>query len=90
MNDFEIISHKFTMLLGELKAIQEQISNSSDPNTTINTNSTITLREDEQRILQELQSTFILVTNYKIHRDAELRSLTLPILADQGCSRAFI
>ena len=69
MNNFESNS---SQLWRELKTIQEKISNMSDPNVTINTNSTIILRIEEIRLLQE----------YFNHREAELRSLTLPIIAD--------
>ena len=80
MSDFE---RKLSNLCVELKTIREKISNNSDQNATINTNSTIILKKDELRILREIQSTYVLVTNNIIHCEAELRSLTLPILADE-------
>lgn len=80
MSDFV---RKLSNLCVELKTIREKISNNSDQNATINTNSTIILKKDELRILREIQSTYVLVTNNIIHCEAELRSLTLSILADE-------
>ena len=76
MSDF---GRKLSNLCVELKAIQEKISNNSDQNATINTNSTIILRIDEQRKVQEIK---VLIAECENHIEAELRSLTLPILAD--------
>ena len=76
MNAFE---SNFNKLWGDFLAIREKITNISDPNMTINTNSTIILRIDEQRKVQEIK---VLIAEYENHIEAELRSLTLPILAD--------
>ena len=81
MNDFESnLWGQINTLLGEINEIREKISNMSDPNVTINTNSTIILRIDQVRLSQELQ---ILMADYSNHCEAELRSRTLPILADE-------
>ena len=76
MSDFV---RKLSNLCVELNAIRRKISNNSDQNATINTNSTIILRIDEQRKVQEIK---VLIAECENHIEAELRSLTLPILAD--------
>ena len=78
MNDFDL---KLNKLLGELNEIRAKISNLSDSNVTINTNSTIIYRIDElERVIPGLE---IFIADYRNQREAELRSSTLPILADE-------
>ena len=79
MSDFGRKLSNLLKVCVELKAIREKISNNSDQNATINTNSTIILRIDERRKVQEIK---VLIAEYENHIEAELRSLTLPILAD--------
>ena len=79
MSDFGRKLSNLLKVCVELKAIREKISNNSDQNATINTNSTIILRIDERQKVQEIK---VLIAEYDNHIEAELRSLTLPILAD--------
>ena len=79
MSDFGRKLSNLLKVCVELKAIREKISNNSDQNATINTNSTIILRIDERRKVQEIK---VLIAEYENHIEAELRSLTLSILAD--------